>query len=169
MPFVPNQARRRDGFAVVPPWSAAASRGHDEAEPTGRTPPRMSSRARVLLVAGVHGVGCSPSARRGVPCLTFDNSAQDIPERELTLSSPITHRSAGSTRENVLENVGTVSVSAAKIAFLTVGYVGGDTDAADERQLRRLREQTSESTATDRRPDEWEPPRRGLRRIFSGW
>ncbi|GGP77280.1 DUF6338 family protein [Saccharothrix coeruleofusca] len=65
----------------------------------------------------------------------FSNSADDGPDRELSLTGPIYYRKPNAAEAVELRDVHAVAVSARKIVLLTVSYLRGD-DASPAAELR---------------------------------
>lgn len=55
--------------------------------------------------------------------LSFSRAAEDVADRELTLTGPITYRAPEKTGSSVLPDVGATAVSARRIVLLNVSYV----------------------------------------------
>ena len=55
--------------------------------------------------------------------LSYSRSAEDVADRELTLTGPITYRAPEKTATSVLPDVGATAISARRIVLLTVSYL----------------------------------------------
>ncbi|WP_158842035.1 DUF6338 family protein [Saccharothrix deserti] len=61
--------------------------------------------------------------------LSFSRAAEDVADRELTLTGPITYRAPEKTETSVLPDVGATAISARRIVLLNVSYLPDDAES----------------------------------------